>query len=296
MAQTAALGFGAGRVAAKTAVANHLTNLAGSTSIGDGVELGHDTLVTASGYDRKAVVVFTDGEENTPKFIDDIASKINDRVYAIGLGTASELNPIALNKLVSNTGGYLMLTGPLTASEQFRLAKYYLQILSGVVNSQIVVDPDGYLGPKTVMRVPFDLTEGDTVVDVILLSPWRTLINFAVETPAGDIIDPSVVPVLVDSSFVAGSSLDLFRLSLPAIWPSHSAHGGRWHVLLSLGRMPDDLFRDNTIAAVGHVALAAHGVPYSVSVHAQSSLTMDANVTPRRLAPPTVSDQGSPAP
>jgi hypothetical protein len=54
--------------------------------------------------------------------------------------------------------------------------------------------------------------------------------------------------------------------------------------------MPDDLFRDNTIAAVGHVALAAHGVPYSVSVHAQSSLTMDANVTPRRLAPPTVID------
>ena len=290
LAQAGALGFGAGRVAAKNAIANHLTNLAGSTSIGDGVELGHDTLLTVAGYDRKAVVVFTDGEENTPKFIDDVASKINDRVYAIGLGTASELNPIALNKLVSNTGGYLMLTGPLTASEQFRLAKYYLQILSGVVNSQIVVDPDGYLGPKTVVRVPFDLTEGDTLVDVILLSPWRQVINFAVETPGGDIVDPSVVPLLVDSSFVAGSSLDAFRLSLPAIWPTHSAHCGRWHVLLSLGRKPADLFRDNTIAAAGAVALAAHGVPYSVSVHAQSSLTMEINVMPHRLAPPTLID------
>ena len=102
------------------------------------------------------------------------------------------------------------------------------------------------------------------------------------------LIDPSVVPLLVDSSFVAGSSLDLFRLSMPAIWPTHSAHGGRWHVLLSLGRTTSDLFRDDTNAAVGHVALAAHGVPYSVSVHAQSSLTMEATVTPRLLAPPTV--------
>jgi len=35
-------------IAAKSAIANHLTYLAGSdvTSIGDGVELGHDSLAT----------------------------------------------------------------------------------------------------------------------------------------------------------------------------------------------------------------------------------------------------------
>ena len=101
-----------------------------------------------AGYDRKAVVVFTVGEENTPKLIDDVASKINARVDAIGLGSASELNPIALNKLVCNSGGELMRTGPITASEQFQLAQYDLQILSGVVHNQIVVDPMATWGPR----------------------------------------------------------------------------------------------------------------------------------------------------
>jgi hypothetical protein len=131
-----------------------------------------------------------------------------------------------------------MLTGPLTASEQFRHAQYDPQILAGVVNSQIVVEPDGYLGRKTVVRVPFDLTDGDSLVDVILVSRWRQEINFAVETPGGTIVDPSVVPRLIDSSFVAGSSLDACRHSLPAIWPTHSAHGGRRQGLLSLGHKP----------------------------------------------------------
>lgn len=287
--QAGPLGFGNGRVLAKSAIANHLTNPLGSTSIGDGVELGHDTLAGTSGYDKKAVVVFTDGEENTAKFIADIASKIDDRVYAIGLGTVNELNPVALSQLVSNTGGYLMLTGPLDASEQFRVAKYYLQILSGVTNSQIVVDPDGYIAPKEVVRVPFNLTEADTSTDVILLSPLRRYIDFRVETPAGDLIDASTVASLVDSTFVAGASLDAYRLSLPAIWPSHSAHAGTWYAHLEIGgsRTNPTLSSYYREAEVDRSQIVAHGVPFSVSVQARSSLTMTAEAAARRPVPAT---------
>lgn len=291
-AQAGPLGFGNGRVVAKGAISNHLTNFAGSTSIGNGVERAHDTLVGTSGYSNKAIVVFTDGEENTAKYIADIASKINDRVYAIGLGTVNELNPVALSQLVDNTGGYLMLTGALNASEQFRVAKYYLQILSGVVNSQIVVDPDGYIAPGQVVRIPFDLTEADTSTDVILLSPWRKYISFRVETPAGELIDAAATSALVDSTFVPGASLDAYRLSLPAIWPTHSAHAGRWHAHLKIGDSPANpgattYYRE---ADPSLARLATHGVPFSVSVQAHSSLTMTASATARRATPATIID------
>jgi len=290
--QAGPLGFGAGRSGATGAISNHLTNPAGSTSIGDGVELAHDTLMATTGYDRRAVVVFTDGDENTAKFISDIESKIDDRVYAIGLGTVNELKPVGLSKLVKNTGGYLMLTGPLSASEQFRLAKYYLQILSGVTNSQIVVDPDGHIGPNEVIRVPFDLTEADFATDVILLSPYRKVLDFTVETPLGEVIDPSVVGGLVDSAFVAGVSLDAYRLSLPVISTASSAHAGRWYARLELGRgqpgMAPAVYVRGADNQKGQTL--AHGVPFSVTVQAQSSLTMTADASALRATPATTID------
>ena len=59
---------------------------AGATSIGAGVALGRSTLNPVSGYDRKALVVFTDGLENTAPRIADVLSSTNDRTFAIGQG------------------------------------------------------------------------------------------------------------------------------------------------------------------------------------------------------------------
>lgn len=291
VAQAGSLGFGAGRAAAVATIANHVTNPAGSTSIGDGVGLGHDTLAVTAGYQRRAIVVLTDGEENASKFISDVAAKIDDRVFAIGLGTVNQLNPIALNRLVNNTGGYMMLTGPLTASEQFRVAKYFLQILSGVTNNQIVVDPDSYLAPGDTVRVPFSITDADTSMDVILLSQYRRLIDFSVEAPTGDIIDPASVSSLVGSEFVAGTSLDAYRLTLPAVWQTHGAHRGVWNAVVRLG----DIRRPGLAAQLRdapqhRAADLAHGIPVSITVQAESSLTMSAHATPRSAEPSTTID------
>src|SRR5207244_10466826 len=112
-----------------------------------------DTLQPLTGYDHKAMVVFTDGEETAAKYIADVAGLINERVFAIGLGTVQEVNPVALNSLVNNSGGYLLMTDALGPNDTLRLGKYFVQILAGVTNPETVIVPPAFLrkggGPRT---------------------------------------------------------------------------------------------------------------------------------------------------
>ena len=184
--------FGAGRAAARAAVDAHTPNPAGNTAIGDGVERAHDHLVTETGFDIQAMIVFTDGHETASKYISEVADLINERVYAIGLGTADQIQPTALTALTSGTGGYLLLTGDLGGTDYFLLSKYYLQILAGVSNEDIVLDPQGAILPGQSHRLPFRLTEADISTDAILLATAPDVIRFSLETPKGDLITPGI--------------------------------------------------------------------------------------------------------
>src|SRR5260370_3736235 len=194
---------GGGIAAANAAIAAHMTNLLGMTAIGDGVELAHNTLKPLAGYGSKAIVGVTDGEETASKYIADVMGLINDRVFAIGLGTVQEVNPVALSQLVDNTGGYLLLTDALGPNDTFRLAKYFVQILAGVTNADIVVDPDGSLPPGVEARIPFDLNEADYGSDAIMLSsaPWA--FNFQFEAPVGGRLDHNALGGVVGVEFAA---------------------------------------------------------------------------------------------
>jgi hypothetical protein len=132
---------GTGRADAITAIGNHTTNINGMTAIGDGVVAAETQLdLVAASYDERATVVFTDGHETEPQYISDVASSITDKVFAVGLGTADQLNPGALMDLADGTGGFVLLTGNPTNDDQILLQKYFAQILAGVTNSDIVVD------------------------------------------------------------------------------------------------------------------------------------------------------------
>lgn len=281
--------IGAGRIAAKTAITNHTPNPAGGTSIGDGVELAHNIIDPVGGFDQKALIVLTDGHETAAKYLSDpsITGLINERVYAIGLGTPEVLNPSALSTLAASTGGYLMMTGDLGINDIFRQSKYYLQILAGVTNAQIVVDPESSVLPGQLHRIPFQLTETDFRSDVILVSPAPWAFDFVLETPDGNIIDPGNSGGLPNVTFVSGDGVHYYRMSLP-IPVGNGAREGVWHALL---KIDDGNFREylstlrqredkNAI-----VRARAHGIPYSVSIHARSNVRMAVNVLQNSLEP-----------
>jgi IgA peptidase M64/VWA domain-containing protein len=273
--------FGAGRTAAKAAISAHTPNPAGSTAIGDGVELGHNRLAPVTGYDAKAMIVLTDGQETDSKYIADVMSLITDRVFAIGLGTASEIDPVALTALTNGTGGYLLMTGTLDQNDFYRLAKYYLQILASVTNNDIVLDPDGWIAPGQKYGIPFVLNETDIEANVILLTPAPWAVRFMLETPDGDVIDPATASTTPGALFATAQNDAYYRYSLPALLPSGPTSPGTWRAILEVDepefrKYLSTLERDQLGAFQDAVA---HGLRYNLNVHTFSNLRMSATLS-----------------
>lgn len=272
-----------GRTAANNGISSHTpTGPSALTAIGDGVERAHNTLAPLSGYDSKATVVFTDGHETASKYISDVASLINERVFALGLGTADQLNPLALNALVNNTDGYLLLTGHLPAHDDLRLEKYFSQIQAGVSNAEVVVDPSGNLPTGVEIKIPFVLTETDRSATVFLLSPFPWALDFRLETPNGVIIDEAKAAALPGVDKVMSNRIDQYRMSLP-VPIGAGVRQGLWHALVGIRK--DRYTKYLGSLEQNGLAAAVHGVPYSLNVHAFSSLKMKAWVTQQSYQP-----------
>jgi hypothetical protein len=267
---------GTGRSNALGVIGAHATNPVGLTAIGDGLQAAATQLAAVGGFDAEATVVFTDGHETAPLFISDVAHLIGSRVYAVGLGTAEQLNPAALNDLVDSTGGYLLLTGNTGPDDQLLLQKYFAQIIAGVTNTEIVVDPDGFVPVGRKVEVPYDLTEGDTRSDVIVLSPGARALTVTLVAPDGTDVDESNGALVVRTD-----DHQVLRLSLPT--PAVAGPtAGRWIVRLTvddrgLRRYLRELEERKDRRALDRIKV--HGIAFTLTVQARSSVRMTASVS-----------------
>ncbi|TMQ17421.1 MAG: VWA domain-containing protein, partial [Deltaproteobacteria bacterium] len=287
--------FDPARLGTKNIVSGTGLAPSGSTSIGDGIFEGRGILDSAGGsYAGKAMVVLTDGVENQPRWIADVAPQINALTYAVGLGTPQNTSAAALQTISGNHGGYLLLTGAISGDNRFILQKYFLQILAGISNAEIVLDPQGNLIPGREQRIPFQLTEADAGVDVIVLTPNAEIVDFRLETPNGLVIEPWRALAEPSMVFSLAPLRSFYRVVLPTeLIPARFDQAGTWHALLTIGKprvnrpdVPQATFGRHRIdvpvehhrTAVEAVALAAEQrtVPYSLVVHAYSNLSLRA--------------------
>nr|WP_281723013.1 LodA/GoxA family CTQ-dependent oxidase [Nitrosomonas nitrosa] len=280
------------RSATKDIINSNGLDPSGATSIGDGIFEGRGILDTAGSFDVKALVVLTDGKENRDRYIADVAAQITSRTYAIGLGTPQNTSAPALQTISGNNGGFLLITGSIGTDNRFLLQKYFLQILAGISNAEIVLDPDGELVHGVVQRIPFMLTEADAGVDVILLTPYTKIIDFRLQTPTGQIIEPWRAMSEPGMRFVLSEGVSYYRLVLPAqLRPNRFDREGTWHALLTIGyprtqRTPDNpsgvdrtiLRGMHTRAPIQHLSLrrqleAQHSVMLATSAAAPAAAT-----------------------
>ena len=277
----------ADRVSARNAVALHHTNLAGATSVGDGLVLARTVLnaVPAADYEQKAIIVFTDGLENRPLSIADVASSIDNRTFAIGLGNETQVNTNALKTLTNGTGGYLLLSGILSSNidDYFRLSKYFWQILAGVTNNNIILDPNGFIAPGTKIRIPFYLNEAD-IDSTLILFYDAPVIEMFLETPGGFIIDPGNAAGL-GISYSPGDTTKNYRFTLPVASQAGN-HAGVWNAILTVDEKVFKKylarFRDNNIASQ---TFQTHGARYSLIANTYSNLRMNVRLEQSSFEP-----------
>ena len=265
---------------ANTVLANDLTP-SGSTGIGGAMQVAQgslDTALAAEPYDVQAMVVLTDGNENVTPYIDNVSAGISAQTYAVGFGTAGNVSEPALQRVTSGNEGYLLVTGAIATDNQYRLTKYFLQILAGITNAAIVVDPQGQLTIGAEHRIPFLLTEADVGADVVLLSPAARVIDFQLETPGGDRIDPIRAGAEPALEHTLRPRLAFFRFTLPAM-AGGGHHAGRWHAVLRLAGGLDRL--EHGVA----VSLKQRAIPYDLLVHARSNLTLRARAVQKSHEP-----------
>lgn len=259
----------------------------GLTCIGGGILQGTVELGLAT-HTNRSLLVLTDGIENVHPYVAELpAGTITSRTYAIGFGLPGDVSTAVLQQITSNTNGDLIITGNISTAEQgFNLTKYFVQMLAGVTNMNVILDPQGslFFGSKHV--IPFDVTAADVYVDVIALCPIPQLLDFTLETPSGKIIKPSTGGPNIQ--YVVRPQVAFYRVSLPAL-PADPAgsHAGKWKAILALkDRKEIDKLKDNrSVAAVLANNPIGESLPYSLVAHAYSNLQFAANLQQDSLAP-----------
>ena len=252
------------------------------TSIGAGLQEASDLYATSpnsSNFDTRSIIVFTDGFEDRAPLIADVQSTlINDNVYAIGLGDAGNVRNDILRELVDNSGGYMLVTGAISTDDEFLLEKYFIQVLVGVINRNIVRDPQGYLVRGEVTRVPFTICRSDIAFDAISLTHvHQSYIAVGLQTPDGSIILQHQVPA---NSFRQGTSSTSYRITLPLVVDGNEHWEGEWQLLISPRWKPT-----STTLAAGIPFSQSATIPYNAVIHARSNLNLRANVSQSGNAP-----------
>jgi len=276
-------GDGMGRDDANSKLTTANLNPSGNTSIGAGILLGSDVLDSAVA-DSRALIVLTDGRQNTDPDIPDATATVStkvpkQRVFAVGLG----LNQLEDNlvQIASVTNGVAQITGDLVGYKEFLLQKLYVQILSDVSDEAFVKDPLGIVLPGQKRATKIYLGEVDVAADFIIVFRrtfvYPKYIRVWLEAPDGTIITPADAGPLPNVDFVGGKSHMFFRWVFPAFPDRPKAHIGRWQVWV------ENFARGQTPA--GMAAGGAGPFYYSVMCKARSDLRLGGHLIQSSYTP-----------
>ena len=276
------------RQAARDVVKNFLAGLlpTGGCSILDGIHQGQKILkATGVHYGVKTLLVVSSGRQGDNRMTSRITTDFNEQIYSICLGSGQETNVNRLREISSNNKGYMLIKDDSLKSNQFKVQKYFLQIVGQVNGSGITKEFQGEILPGKRDTVPllFYITEADSGIDVIVLTAHSGEVDLFLITPNGFLIGPQNVGSKI--SYTKSTGLNYYRILLPVeLEPARLERGGTWQVflrsadskLVSGGSM---LYNSGLSSEIKNTQRSEHlqnGInaeSYYLTIHSYSSLT-----------------------
>ena len=203
----------------------------GKTSIADGIIAGRDLVEAATGFARKALVVLTDGIENEPRKLAEISGEVSEPVHAVEVGPPNSIGVPGLTGLAGNTNG------TFRTSTDVALASSILQVQADLAGAETVTTATGRLAAGAVRRIPFQLADTDGGFEVLLLTPHPDAIDFRLQTPNGELIEPWQAKAAPTMRFGSAGGVTWFRIALPVQQrPGRFEQAGTWNVVITPGR------------------------------------------------------------
>ncbi len=179
----------------------------GMTSIGGGLEAAR-LQFPAPGAAPRAVLLLTDGLQNTPPLVAAVEAALGDiDVEAIGYGTPASLDGALLSALAAaHDGRYVR------ADSRLRLEKFFAQAFGNIFQAGLLMDPEAVLpaDQQAAEPVPFSVCGEEAVTVVVGWDREDADLLIRVETPSGTTVAGG------DES--AGRTWTFTRIELP--------HGG----------------------------------------------------------------------
>ncbi|HEX2076368.1 MAG TPA: trypsin-like peptidase domain-containing protein [Longimicrobium sp.] len=156
----------------------------GNTSIGAGIEAAR-LQFPAPGANPRAILLMTDGMQNTPPLIGDVDDELGSiDLHAVGFGTEANLNGPLLSALAAAHDGLYVRAGNGLALE-----KYFSQAFGNIFQAGILMDPEHDLpAGASGERLPFHVCDEETVTVVAGWDRTDAQLLLQVRTPGGALV------------------------------------------------------------------------------------------------------------
>ena len=224
----------------------------GMTTIGGGLQLARQQLLSNPTANTPAILLLTDGQQNTPPMIASVESQLgNTQLCIVGFGTDGQLDGPLLTRLARDHGGIYT-----RANEGLALKKFFVLCFGNIFQTGIALDPLFVFpaGSSAMAPMPLDVRDEDSITVVLSWKHDTETLTLSLTSPAGSTLTATTPGVFASS----GATWVYFRLDLPV----NGEREGTWQILVT------------RTGAISELAVLLPAEPFFVTVTATGGPVM----------------------